>query len=220
MGKNQTLAWVPWVTRFDFPARRSVLEWDLPMGEKLSGCRVKGTIVRSHLEWARQKLGDACAKDIAARLDGESAALLGDGILESQWIPFRALVAIDRAIAELAGGNPAQVWEELGRYSARSNLTTTYKAFARSGPESFLRHEARQRLQFLDFGQAQVESSLPRRFRVIISDAKCFSPVFCHSALGYYRQALELMGVPDVKVTHPQCQCRGDRHCLFEIAWN
>src|SRR6185295_4342378 len=98
--------------------------------EKLGGTgAVKGTMLQAHLHWAEGKLGGARAR-LLEHVPAECTEQLTRTLLATDWTPFRCLVAIDRAIAKLAGGNADAIYRELGRHSASQNLGGAYKAFA------------------------------------------------------------------------------------------
>lgn len=62
---------------------------------------VKGTMLRAHLDWAQRRFGEG-ATEIASGLSPEAARLLSRTVLSTDWIPFKLLVEIDRAIASAA----------------------------------------------------------------------------------------------------------------------
>ncbi|RME25870.1 MAG: hypothetical protein D6806_07140 [Deltaproteobacteria bacterium] len=188
--------------------------------ERLEDGRVKGAILLAHLDWARQNIGSDAVELIAERIPGELSPQLTEGVLASQWIPFSLLIETDRAIAALCGKTQSATFRLLGRHSAKLNLTTTYRAFLRTDIEKFLKHEALQRKQFVDFGEATVEKKEDRHFAITISRTRTFSPVFCESAVGYYEAACELLGARDVIVRHTACLCRGEDTCVFDIVWS
>ena len=101
--------------------------------ESLAGGHVKGAMVRAHLQYVRDRLGEeALARTLAALPPPVAAEVTG--LLVSTWCSFESLIALDLAITRVAGGNAAELVRELGRYSAQINLSTFYRAFHRANP--------------------------------------------------------------------------------------
>jgi len=49
--------------------------------------------------------------------------------------------------------------------------------------------------------------------------ARCYSPIWCASALGYYEQVIVMHGGTLVTVEEVLCQCDGDEECAFRLQW-
>jgi predicted hydrocarbon binding protein len=187
--------------------------------EVLQGGRVKGGMLKSHMEWVRKHHGDEGVKRVIAALPPNIQHEVSS-ILASSWYPFASLVALDRAIEKtfpVAGGDTVR---ELGRYSSELNLTTTYRVFRRDDIHDFFGHSALLHSQFQDFGKVVYEQAGPTRGRMSHSDYVSFSPLFCRSALGYYEESIRLHGGKTPKVRETQCQCRGAKSCVFEMEWS
>lgn len=186
--------------------------------ESLVHGRVKGAMVRAHLQFVRDRLGeDALAHTIAA-LPAQVADEV-DGILVSTWCTFESLIVLDLTIARTAGRDPRELMRELGRYSAQINLSTLYRAFHRDDIHEFFRHSATLHRQFQDFGVCAYEQLGPSSGRVTIREAACFSPSYCSSEAGYLEQVIATHGGTAASVTESACQCASDDHCAFELRW-
>jgi hypothetical protein len=188
--------------------------------ERLDGGRIKGGILHAHLDWARQRIGQEYLAQLLARVSPATAEILSSSILATEWYPFRSVIELDRAVAAAVGGEELEVAAELGRHSARLNLTQQYKVFSGGDPAAFFRREALLHRQFLDFGRAQVESTGPNSCRISLSEYTCFAKVFCASARGYYEQAAQLQGGKLVVVREHTCICDGALACVFEVSWS
>jgi predicted hydrocarbon binding protein len=187
--------------------------------EALEGGRLKGSIIRAHLDWASKNLGAGAQEKIAEKVSPETAQALGSSILATQWYPFRLLIEVDRAIIELAGGDPDGILLKMGRHSADLNLSTVRKVFPHRDPHEFFRKEAVLHNQFLSFGNAEYTKVDANTCHLVLKGYPCYSRIFCQSALGYYERAGELQGGTTVRVIETQCICRGDPGCVFEISW-
>lgn len=191
-----------------------------PRREALAGGRVKGAMVRAHLQFVRDRLGGeaALAKTMAA-LPHEAAAEV-DGILVSTWCKFETLVALDLTIAKVAGREPRELMRELGRHSAQINLSTLYRAFHRDDIHEFLRQSATLHRQFQDFGTCIYEQIDATSARISIRNAACYSPSYCASEAGYLEQVIAAHGGTSASVSESACQCVSDDHCTFELRWH
>jgi len=176
-------------------------------------------MLRSHLQWfAEQKMGDVDA--VRKRVSPETATVLGQPLFTGRWYPFRVLIEIDRAIAGLSKfAEERAAIVEMGRASARINLTTNYRVYNKAQPHQFFESAAQLHSHFLDFGRAEYRRIGDRECQLSMYDYPCFSEVFCWSALGYYQQATELQGGQHPEVKETLCLCSGGAACRFEIRW-
>ncbi len=192
---------------------------------------VKGTMLRAHLDWARRHLGDLL-DDWSSVLCPEAARLVGRTVLSTDWIPFRHLIDIDRAIAaaalaaaprdasEAPWTTPEAVFRELGRHSASLNLGGVYRSFVSSEPHRFFERTSVLHHQFQNFGRSTYERTGERSGLVRIEGYTSFSPAFCTAGAGYFEEALHLMHVPGhPEVAETSCHCKGDSACVFEARW-
>jgi hypothetical protein len=140
-------------------------------------------------------------------------------LLPVNWFPFADLIEVDRAIVNVFGGADPAVLREVGAYSARSNLTGVFKAFRANSIHDFFDNGARLHKKFQDFGEAAYVMTSRTSGEMIHSGYRSYSPLFCQSALGYYRESLVLHGAASPQVDETTCQCRGDRSCTFALRW-
>lgn len=186
------------------------------MNEQLDGCRIKGGIIRAHLDFIRQKNGDDAVKDVLKRLPPATANEIRSA-LSATWVAFESLVLLDRAIVAFSGGTVTM--RDLGRFSAQQNLSTTYRAFKRSDIHDFFRRSAALHGQFQDFGVEEYVPIGERAGRIVHRDYRCFTADYCESARGYYEAVMEMHGGERPAAAHPQCVARGAAECVFELRW-
>ena len=189
-----------------------------PTREALAGGRVKGAMVRAHLQFVRDRIGEAALERTLASIP-ETVAAEVNGILVSSWCKFESLVVLDRTIARVSGREPHVVMRELGRYSADLNLSGAYRMFRSADLHEFFRRSVLLHRQFQDFGTVSYEPAGDTAGSMIHSNYPCFSPVYCHSAIGYYEQAIVVHGAKANLVIESSCQCAGDASCTFELEW-
>lgn len=192
----------------------------MPGGESPGGeAAVKGTMLQAHLEWARGRLPGGDLAGLTARLTPQDAAVVAGGVLATDWVPFGTLVRVDRAIAEAVGGRAEEVYRELGRNSARVNLSGAYKVFVQDEPHRFFANAALLHSRFQNFGTCRYERTGPRSARLSFEGYEEPSPVYCASASGYYEGALLAMKAPAPAAAESSCQCRGAASCVFDLSW-
>ena len=190
-------------------------------GERLEGdARVAASVLRAHLAWAAERWPDIPAA-LRPHLDEAALSLLREPSADyGATISFRDLVRIDRAIAAAAGGDAEQVYEALGRSSARVNLAGLSHGYDPEQPHRLFQSMDVLHRTFQDFGRSHYERTGPRAGRIRIEHYEEYSPVFCLGGRGYYAEALRTLEMPGpVVVEEVACQCSGDPACVFELSW-
>jgi len=186
------------------------------MKEQLEGGRIKGGIPRAHLDWVRQQRGDRGVEEVLNRLPEKVADDLRH-VLATMWFPFRFLILLDRAIAEV---HVESAIREIGRWSAQQNLSTTYRMFRRQDIHDFFERSAALHSQFQDFGIEVYQKTGENAGKITHRDYATYSPVYCESACGYYEQVMKIHGASKAVVDHPACLGRGAKECVFDLRWS
>jgi hypothetical protein len=180
---------------------------------------IKGTMMAAHVKWATT---DRAAPDLLRfwnALPPEVAKPLKSMILPVTFYEFAHLIAVDHAIVKAYAGGDIRVLRDVGAYSARVNLTGVYKVYRRDSIHAFLEGSARMHLKFQDFGVAAYARTGPTSGDMLLSEYCSYSPLFCESAIGFYREALAIHGGQSVHVNETSCQCFGEPRCTFAISW-
>ena len=181
---------------------------------------VKGSLLQGHLSWAAHKLGPEWAVRLQPFLDAESSIYVRHRVLATDWVPFATLVAVDKAIASAAGGDPERVYRDLGRQSAAIALAGGARSFAVDEPHRFFEQMATGHREFQNFGRCAYQRTGDRSGRVRLEGGEEYSPVFCTSAAGYYEGALALLKAPGpVRVSEDVCRCAGAACCDYRLDW-
>ena len=186
--------------------------------ERLAGGRVKGSMLRAHVDWVREC---GAREETIEFFESLSTDVRRDAVsvLASSWYPFAALIEVDRLILSMFGKGRVSFLESLGRHSARRNLATAAAMLHDTPPHAFFQRTAMLHRQFQDFGRAEYVPRSDASGSMVHSDYSCFSPLYCASALGFYREALVMHGRTTATVIESACQCFGDRACRFDLAW-
>ncbi len=191
----------------------------LPLpGEHLAGGRVKGSMIRAHLDWVRDHAAREETIELFEALPGVVRQQVST-VLAASWYDFSTLIAVDRTILALFGNDDVRFLEQLGAWSARSNLAGVYKIFRREHLHDFFRRAAVLHRQFQDFGTAEYVELAPSAGVMHHRGYTSYSPLYCASAIGFYRECVTLHGGSEVEVTETECQCSGAAACTFAMAW-
>ncbi|MFA6956845.1 MAG: hypothetical protein WC538_13335 [Thermoanaerobaculia bacterium] len=190
-----------------------------PVREYVAGGKIKGGLLRAHLRWAREHADAETFRAILDALPPKRVEELSTTIFATSWYPLQWLVDFDRAVLATIGNAGHSVLHSAGRFSANATLRQIHSSLLRDDPHSFLRHVALLQSHFTDFGSSTWERLGTSFGRVTHRYWRCFSPLLCESAIGFYEEAARMAGGTGVTVEETSCQCRGDKHCAFLVRW-
>jgi|GEM_PF-882011 len=180
--------------------------------------KIKGSIARLHLAWARQRSGASAFLDLIKALSDGARADLNLPIMATAWVPFSSLVELDRLIVERLGDGDIRILDPVGRYVALIESTTTFRALSGLRVHTFFRHMAFLHTHFHDFSSASYEEK-DSGAQIVHRHGRAFSTLYCQSMLGYYAQMARLHGARGILVNESQCQSLGARSCIFDLVW-
>ncbi len=186
--------------------------------ETTTAGRVKGSVVRAHVQWVRDYFGDRVMARVLSVMP-PAAAVEANGTVDAAWCSFETLMHLDGAILEVCGARDAQLARELGRYTAHVTLTASSRSFRPEDIHRFCRCSAVADALLQERGALSYEEVTDRHGRIIVSGTRAVSPLFCMGVSGYYEQILTAHGGREVSVVEPTCQCRGEDACAFELRW-
>ena len=187
--------------------------------ERLAGGHVKGSMLRAHVDWVRET---GTREETIEFFESLSPDVRRDAmtVLASSWYPFASLIEIDRGILQLFGKGRISFLEGLGRHSARRNLATAATMLHDTPPHAFFQRTAMLHPQFQDFGHAEYVPTSETSGSMVQSGYVSFSPLYCASASGFYREAILMHGQSSASVVESTCQCFGDEACRFDLSWS
>jgi hypothetical protein len=185
--------------------------------ERLDFGRVKGAIIRAHLDWVRDhgSRGEIIGlfEDIPDLLRYQISTLA-----PAAWYPFRTLIAVDRMIVERFGNGESKFAHELGAYLAQRTLSDIRRFFGAPGLHDFFRHAAMLHREWYDFGSAEYVETSERSGCLIRRGYGAHSPLDCASIGGFYRECIRIHGA-EAAVRESACRCRADSFCAFDLSW-
>jgi predicted hydrocarbon binding protein len=182
---------------------------------------VKGAALLSRRSFARNVYGEGSWRKILDTLSDEDRRELQGAILASTWHSFELNQRLDAAIVEILGKGDKQIFEQIGRWSAKQNLTGPHKAFAaRRDVRRFLSATDRIYDLYYDTGNRTYEETGPRSGVITTYEAETFSETDCLTVVGWYKEALEMCGATDVEIVEESCRARGGEACRYRVGWN
>lgn len=181
--------------------------------------KVKGSVLKSRLEFVEEHFGADGVKKLMASLGAEDQEALKK-MLPSTWLPFEVGKRLDDAIVNvLAGGDP-KFFEQLGIASADKNLTTFHASFLTPGdPEAFLRKAPQIYGLYYQKGRREWEKTGEREGYLTTYEAETFSAADCLTVVGWYKRALEMCGASSIEVVEEECRAKGGEFCRYRVRW-
>lgn len=182
---------------------------------------VRGNILRARAAFVRETFGEDSWQKVLAEVPEQDRKILKGIITHGAWYPFEISVRLDEAIVRVVGGGETKVFEELGRASARENLSTVHARFLDPpDPQELLKKSPMIYQFYYDVGHRTYEQTGPKSGVLTTHDAETFSVPDCATVIGWHKQALELVGAHDVTIVESQCRARGAPTCRYEISWS
>lgn len=183
-----------------------------------SAPHIRGELLLARFAFVREVHGSEALRTLLAVLPPEDQRRL-EGVSGQLWYPFRLLNDFDRAIgAKLAPGDP-RIFERLGAASARQRTMALEDVAALVSVHGFLTRTAEEHRRFHSFGRAEYRRIGFEHGEISYSEYPEPDVVYCQGGLGYLRAAVEMLAGSPVAAAERECQCRGDRSCVFTLQW-
>lgn len=182
--------------------------------------KIKGSIVKSRLEFVRDQFGEDGLNRILDTLPEEDQKILGR-LVAVAWVDFEIGKRLDEAIVKVLGGGSTRFFERLGEASAEVNLGTLHSAFLTEGdPQAFLAKAPQIYRLYYDVGWREYEATGEREGVLTTHEAETFSKTDCLTVVGWYRKALELCGAKNVRIMEEECRAGGGSVCKYRVTWS
>lgn len=182
--------------------------------------KVKGNIVRARIDFVEKQFGVGAWKKVLDAMSPDDQKVLGGIITNSAWYPFDVAERLDRAIVDVLGEGRTEIFEDIGRASARTNLGGVHKGMLTPGdPEAFLKKADMIYRFYYDIGRRDFQPTGPSSGVITTSGAETFSIADCATVVGWYREALRMCGAKDVTVVEEACRARGAEVCRYRVSW-
>ncbi len=182
--------------------------------------KVKGNIIRARIAFVKDRFGDDAWQKVLAALPEADRKQLGS-VMGVTWLEFELGDRLDKAIVAVLGGGNTQVFEDMGRASARENLGGPHSSFLQPpDPQKFLSKAALIYRFYYDTGQRTYEQTGPTSGVLTTTGSETFSIADCATVIGWYKEALAMLGARDVAIVEETCCARGDPACRYKVSWS
>jgi hypothetical protein len=145
---------------------------------------------------------------------------LDQRILVSSWYPDEDVLEILRALAKVLPDPGMDVYEFMGRRSARADLGGVYSHLLRPGdPAATMRRAAILWTNYHDSGKEEVVAAGNNYAALELSGYDHPSREGCKTLVGWNYELAVMAGGKDVRVVHAWCVLDGAKACRFEVTW-
>jgi hypothetical protein len=177
--------------------------------------RAKGASLLGAVKWLRH----ARAASLAA-LPARLHHYLDARIQIASWYPEEDLLELIRALARVLPPGEGDVYEQMGRYSARDQLAGVYRHLLEGGDALSLPRRGLVLWQSQhDSGRLQVTLEGPGAARIDVFDYALPSREMCGVLLGYMAEMFAMAELPDPQVKKTRCRLDGAPHCSWSCHW-
>jgi uncharacterized protein (TIGR02265 family) len=184
--------------------------------------KVKGTLLIARMKYLRAQGVDS-AERVLRRLSEEDRRVLADALLPSSWYSAGVLLRLETTIAALlAFGDRHQLFRDMGRFSAETNLGQAgiQRAYLRDGdPQFLLRHVPQMYGAQHDTGRREYVQTGERSAVLRTLEAEEVRVDDCLTTIGWLERGVELSGGRAVRVVEQECRARGGAACEYHCEW-
>jgi len=182
--------------------------------------QVRGSVLRARKLFTEEHFGGGAWDRLLDTLPESDRTVLRGILLPAGWFPFEISERLDRAIVDVLGKGDPKVFEDIGRKSARENLSGIHKTFLAAGnPQAFLAQAKTIYKFYYNTGTREYVSTGPQSGVLTTVDAETFSVVDCLTVVGWHKEALEMCGAKNVRISETKCRGKGDPVCEYEVRW-
>jgi hypothetical protein len=168
----------------------------------------------SRLRWVVEHHGEAAFDATLAQMKPEHADDVRARMDPAAWVSFDAYVDLSTVIDARYGKGDLALCRELGRYAARANLPTLYRAFYKLGSVQTIMSQATSVWrEHYDSGRASAKDVGPGEVAVIIEDFETPHVSHCLGVLGWAEESIAISGAKVLSAEETRCRLRGDPLC-------
>jgi hypothetical protein len=178
--------------------------------------KAKGASLLGAVKWLRH------AREAAQRaLPAHLQHYLDERVQIASWYPEEDLLGLIRALARVLPAGPGDVYELMGRFSAREQLAGVYRHLLEGGDALSLPRRGLVLWQSQhDSGRLQVTVLGPGRARVDVSDYELPSREMCRILLGYTAEMFTIAELRNPRVEKTSCRLDGAPQCSWLCSWD
>lgn len=192
---------------------------DLALLHDLEGFQCKGNWVAARHRYVRETFAPAVFDAVAGALGPRDRALFASPPLAFSWQPLTAVVAMDRAIVDVAMDGQVARMRDFGNLIARYDLPALYKVFFKLGTPGFVLGRAGLIYgQYLRRGRMRAETT--QRSAVVTLTEAALPYYLCeHGISGWLEAAVAMSGGTRIRLRQARCAHRRDPACVWEADW-
>jgi len=177
--------------------------------------KAKGASLLSAVKWLRKSREAALAA-----LPPRMHHYLEDRIQVAFWYPEEDLVELVRALARILPVGMGRIYEQMGRLSARDQLTGVYRHLLEGGDVLSLPRRGLALWQSQhDTGRLKLTLDGPGAARIELADYALPSREMCEILLGYTTEMFVMAEVPAPAVRKTACRLDGAPSCSWQCSW-
>jgi hypothetical protein len=182
---------------------------------------ISGKTLLARLRFVEERLGEAEARRVLARLSPNDQRILDGIVLPVGRYPLLLSARLDVAIAEeLDPAHPNRVFRILGRSSAELNFDQFHATLiARDDPHVIMSRIGAMRRLYYQEGEFGYQRISATRARIFVRGMATVATPDCESTAGFYEVAIARSGGREVEVVH-HCRLDGEPDCTFDCGWH
>jgi hypothetical protein len=183
--------------------------------------KTKGLIFLARREFVEERWGKAGWERVLDHMSEADQQVLRGLILPIGWYSFELNIRLDQAIAAVHSPNDRkQIFLEMGRASAETNLRKLHPSYIKAGhPKHLLDNTAIIYKSYYAAGHRTCEMPTDKSAILKTFDAKNVTAEDCLTVVGWYERAIQICGGKNVQVREVQCRVNGFPHCEYHCQW-
>ncbi len=182
--------------------------------------KVKGNILKARMGFVKERFGDPGLEKVLNRMSEDDRKVLRTAI-NVAWYDFGLGARLDKAIVAALAGGDTRLFEEMGRASARDNLTTVHSNFLQPrDPQKFMAKAGLIYGFYYDTGRRTWQPTGPTSGVLTTTGSETYSTADCATVIGWYKEALGMLGAKNIDIVEETCCARGDQACRYNVKWS
>jgi hypothetical protein len=175
----------------------------------------KGASLVGAIKWLRRNRA-AALRALPARLHH----YLEKHIQLASWYPEEDLLELIRAVAKTLPAAAGDIFEQMGRFSAREQLAGVYRHLLEGGDTSTLPRRGLVLWQSQhDSGRLRMTIDSTPSARIEVIDFALPSKELCAVLRGYTAEMFAMAGIKSLGVEESSCRLDGADRCAWRIRW-
>ncbi len=190
------------------------------VGQKGQAVKIKGNTLKARMAFVKERFGPEKWEAVMGSLSEADRNVLQHSVVNSGWYDFALGERLDKAIVSGVAGGDTRVFEEIGRASARANLAGVHGSFLEPrDPQKFMAKAPMIYRFYYDTGHRTWEPTGPTSGILTTFESETFSTADCATVVGWYKEALVMLGAKEVTVAEEMCRARGGEFCRYRVSW-